>query len=313
MGLARARRWLACMPMFHIGGLSILVRCALAGAERTASRPLRSRARWQRCSRAAARARVAGADDARARARRMGRAACAARAALRAAGRSRRARRADRARGRARLPDRTHLRSHRGRSQVATRDPRERRAPFADRLRALPGTSLRIVGERGETVPCGGDGEICVRGPTLMTRYVGAPDETRHALRGGWLHTGDYGRLDEEGSLAVLDRRTELIVSGGENIYPAEIESALCEHPAVQEAGVIGRPDAAFGARPVAWVALRPARTERGRAARALHRAPRALQATRRVPLLGAAATQRRREALAPRAARARAAPRGRA
>jgi long-chain acyl-CoA synthetase len=125
-------------------------------------------------------------------------------------------------------------------------------------MRALPGTGLRIVDDRGEPVPHGGEGEICVSGPTLMTRYVGAPGETRRVLRGGWLHTGDFGRLDAEGGLTVLDRRTDLIVTGGENVYPAQIEAALCEHPAVLEAGVVGRADEAFGARPVAWVALRP-------------------------------------------------------
>jgi len=96
-----------------------------------------------------------------------------------------------------------------------------------------------------------------VRGGTLLTRYVGSPEATREALRGGWLHTGDLGRLDAEGRLEILDRRADLIVSGGENVYPAEVEAALLEHPTVAEAAVVAQPDHEWGARPLAFVVLR--------------------------------------------------------
>jgi O-succinylbenzoic acid--CoA ligase len=91
-----------------------------------------------------------------------------------------------------------------------------------------------------------------------MAGYLNRPEATREALRDGWLRTKDLGRLDERGRLTVLSRRTDLIVRGGENIYPAELEAVLAAHPAVQEAAVVGVPDARWGELPVAFVATRP-------------------------------------------------------
>jgi O-succinylbenzoic acid--CoA ligase len=145
-------------------------------------------------------------------------------------------------------------------SQVATLRPTPAADLVREGLEPLPGTELRILAEHGGPAAPGEPGEILVRGPTVMRGYLNRPDETRRVLRDGWLHTGDLGRLDARGRLFVLDRRRDLIVSGGENVYPAEVEAALREHPDVLDAGVTGIPDAAFGRRPAAWVVLRPGR-----------------------------------------------------
>jgi O-succinylbenzoic acid--CoA ligase len=100
-------------------------------------------------------------------------------------------------------------------------------------------------------------GEIVVRGPSLTPGYLNRPDATAHIWRGGWFHTGDLGRLDADGYLYVLDRRDDLIVSGGENVYPAEVEAVLLAHPAIADAGVVGVPDAEWGHAPVAIVQAR--------------------------------------------------------
>ena len=139
-------------------------------------------------------------------------------------------------------------------SQVATLSLRDaRRKPGSAGKALFP---VEVAVDAGP----GGSGEILVRGPVVMAGYYKQPDATREAFRGGWLHTGDVGRIDEEGFLYVRGRRSDLIISGGENIYPAEVEAALASHPDVAEAGVIGLPDPEWGEVPVALVALRPGR-----------------------------------------------------
>ncbi|HLF76058.1 MAG TPA: o-succinylbenzoate--CoA ligase [Dehalococcoidia bacterium] len=142
-------------------------------------------------------------------------------------------------------------------SQVATLAPDDALARLGSAGKPLFGTELRIVGADGQPCAAGEAGEILVKGPTVCAGYLKRPDETARALRDGWLHTGDAGYRDEEGYLYVLDRRDDLIVSGGENVYPAEIEAALLAHEAVLEAGVYGAPDEGWGRVPVAVVVLR--------------------------------------------------------
>ncbi|MEK5232970.1 o-succinylbenzoate--CoA ligase [Lysinibacillus sp. FSL K6-0232] len=101
-----------------------------------------------------------------------------------------------------------------------------------------------------------GEGEICIRGPHVTPGYIGRFAQ-KSATIDGWLHTGDIGYIDKDGYLFVIDRRADLIISGGENIYPAEIENVLLTHPAVQEAGVCGRHDDKWGQVPIAFVVLK--------------------------------------------------------
>jgi fatty-acyl-CoA synthase len=125
--------------------------------------------------------------------------------------------------------------------------------------RPLPGTDLRIARLRsGETAECGETGEICARGYFVMDGYLGAPEETAAAIdSGGWLHTGDLGSLDERGYLRIAGRLKEMIIRGGENIYPREIEEVLLSHPAVADASVVGIPDEYYGE--IVGAAIRPA------------------------------------------------------
>ncbi len=125
---------------------------------------------------------------------------------------------------------------------------------------AMPGIEVGVVDEEDRLLQAAETGEVVVRGPNVMRGYLRRPDESAHALRGGWLHTGDVGRFDEDGYLTLVDRVKDLIIRGGENIYPKEIEDVLYTHPAVLEAAVVGQPDAFFGEQPVAFVALRHGR-----------------------------------------------------
>jgi fatty-acyl-CoA synthase len=116
---------------------------------------------------------------------------------------------------------------------------------------------MRIVDDTGKDVAPGTTGEILVRGPNVMSGYWNAPKETAAALVDGWFHSGDMGHVDAEGYLYVVGRRKEMIISGGENIYPAEIENVLAECKDIAEASVIGRPDPRWGEVVVAVVAPR--------------------------------------------------------
>jgi o-succinylbenzoate---CoA ligase len=113
---------------------------------------------------------------------------------------------------------------------------------------------VRIVDEAGAPLPEGQHGEVIVRGPTVMAGYYGEPEATARVLHDGWLHTGDIGYLDRDGDLWLVQRRSDVIVSGGENVYPAEVEAALREHPAIVAAAVAGLPDAEWGERVAALV-----------------------------------------------------------
>jgi acyl-CoA synthetase (AMP-forming)/AMP-acid ligase II len=115
--------------------------------------------------------------------------------------------------------------------------------------RAALHVELRVVDSAGDDRPPGEVGEIIVRGGNLMLGYWNKPEETARALRGGWMHTGDLGRLDDNGYLYVVDRLKDMIVTGGENVYSAEVEKVLAAHPAVDACAVIGVPDPEWGER----------------------------------------------------------------
>ena len=123
---------------------------------------------------------------------------------------------------------------------------------------AIPGVELRIVGPDASPLPVGEIGEVWVGGSTLMLGYWRQPETTREVLHDGWMHTGDGGYLDESGLLYIVDRLKDMIVSGGENVYSAEVENALSHHPAVAQCAVIGVPDRRWGERVHAVIATRP-------------------------------------------------------
>jgi acyl-CoA synthetase (AMP-forming)/AMP-acid ligase II len=118
-------------------------------------------------------------------------------------------------------------------------------------------TEVRIVDEDDNPLPAGEVGEILVRGPKICKGYWKDEEATAKTLRGGWLHTGDLGKLDEDGFLYVVDRLKDMIISGGENIASSEVERVVYEHEAVVEAAVVGSPHERWGEVPVAYVVLR--------------------------------------------------------
>jgi o-succinylbenzoate---CoA ligase len=257
LGPAVRGRWLACMPLYHVGGLSILVRGVLHGG------PVRLLPKFdaEAVSVALDGGEVAGVSLvptmlSRLLACRGSRPAPAGLEVVLLGGAAASADLLARAHD-AGLPVCTTYGLTEATSQVATARPW--RAGVRERPPMLPlhGTQLRIVAD-GRDVPAGSPGEIVVRGPTVMRGYLNDSAATARALRDGWLHTGDIGYLDATGGLHVLDRREDLIVSGGENVYPAEVEATLLEHPSVAEAAVAGLPDADLGSRVVAWIVTQP-------------------------------------------------------
>lgn len=121
----------------------------------------------------------------------------------------------------------------------------------------LPGQTVALMGPDGTLVD-DGPGEVVISGPNVMRGYLNLPEATAQTIRDGWLHTGDVGRFDDDGYLVLVDRIKDMIIRGGENLYPKEIENALYAHPAVHEAAVVGAADPVLGEVPVAHVALLP-------------------------------------------------------
>ncbi len=122
----------------------------------------------------------------------------------------------------------------------------------------LPGVELRVVDAAGNDVPTGEVGEIVARGPNIMQGYLNQPEATAEVLRDGWLYSGDLGRQDVDGYFYIVDRKKDLIIVGGLNVYPREVEEVLAAHPAIAEVAVVGVPDSTRGEVPKAYVVLRP-------------------------------------------------------
>ena len=177
--------------------------------------------------------------------------------------------------------------------------PEDHRGANLDRLRsagrATPTTEVRIVGLDDAELPLGEIGEIVVRGPTMMLGYWQLPEETADALRGGWMHSGDMGRMDAAGYVTVVDRLKDMIITGGENVYSVEVESALATHPDVSAVAAVAVPDAKWGERVHAVVVHRPGAapspeslTEHCRATLAGYKLPRSFAFVGALPLSAA-------------------------
>lgn len=251
LGASAADRWLLCLPLFHVGGLSILLRSVLAGS----CVVLHEGFDPAGVAADLARERVTGISLVANMLARVldeldGTQAPPGLACVLLGGGASPAPLLARAE-RAGMPIAATYGLTEAASQVATRPPG---APAGEGLPLLPGVRVRIVDDEGKPLPANAVGEICITGPNVVRGYW---RRDSGAFREGWLHTGDVGALDDAGQLQVFDRRSDLIVSGGENVYPAEIEAVLLAHEGVAEAGVAGIEDANYGARPAAWIVPR--------------------------------------------------------
>lgn len=252
LGVLPSDRWIACMPMFHVGGLSIVTRSAIYGTtvvvhaafdEHAVNAELRDRGASLLSVVATMLRRMLDADDLpyppTVRGVLVGGGPVDESLLRRAADRG--------------LPVLQTYGLTETTSQVTTLAPADALAHLGAAGKPLLGTRVRVDAAPGEP------GEILVRGAVVTAGYLNRPDATARALRDGWLHTGDIGRLDLDGFLYVLDRRDDLIVSGGENVYPAEVEQAARACPGVADLAVIGLPDERWGQ--VVAAAVVPAET----------------------------------------------------
>ena len=148
---------------------------------------------------------------------------------------------------------------------IASLPPEDHSLEGNDRMRsagkAVPGAQIKIVDEEGNELPRGEVGELAVKSPSNMLGYWNLPDATNDALKDGWMHTGDAAYMDEDGYIYIQDRIKDMIISGGENVYPAQVESAIYGHPAVAEVAVIGVPDDKWGEAVKACVVAKPGKS----------------------------------------------------
>jgi fatty-acyl-CoA synthase len=140
--------------------------------------------------------------------------------------------------------------------QSGTDDPIERRVSTVGRI--LPHLEVKIVGADGGVVPIGATGELCTRGYSVMLGYWNDPDRTTGAVHDGWMYTGDLATLDEQGYCQIVGRVKDMVIRGGENVYPREIEEFLFRHPKVAAVQVFGVPDACYGEELAAWIVTKP-------------------------------------------------------
>jgi fatty-acyl-CoA synthase len=152
--------------------------------------------------------------------------------------------------------------------QSAAHDSLEHRVSTVGRVQ--PHLEVKIVDETGRIVPRGATGELCTRGYSVMIGYWDDPERTAEALdASGWMHTGDLATLDADGYGNIVGRIKDMVIRGGENVYPREIEEFLYRHPAIQDVQVIGVPDVKYGEELCAWIVLKPGETLTPEAVRA--------------------------------------------
>jgi O-succinylbenzoic acid--CoA ligase len=259
---APADRWLACLPFHHVAGLAMVLRSILWGVPLQLARGFEPAEIWRsfdedgisHCS-------MVGSMLQRLVETRGARPVPATLRALLVGGEST-PKEWIRAARRLGLPVMPTYGATETASGVTALEPADADRHPGSAGRPLPGVELRIVmgegigAERSRPVPVDEIGEIAVRGEMVFAGYDGHAEATASVLADGWLRTGDLGSLDAEGFLTVADRRDDLIVSGGENVYPAEVEAVLLAHPAVADVAVVGRPDERWVAVPVALVVL---------------------------------------------------------